>query len=148
MNFPFTCSNIITAHSYGVYISQLIRCSIACGWYHDFRDRASLLTKKLLNQVFLVVKLKSSLRKVYCRRHYGLFSSYGIFVSQMTTWYVPFSSSQPPPLSHSWIVTEFVTRVTLRVPLMKQELLTLPEHTSSPLPVFVEFVMLNFSFSV
>jgi hypothetical protein len=47
------------------YISQLIRYSRACGSYQDFLDRGSLLTRKLLNQGFLLVKLKSSLRKFY-----------------------------------------------------------------------------------
>ena len=36
---------------------------------------------------------------------------------------------------HSWLITGFVTRLTRRVPLVEQELLTLPEHLSS-LPVF------------
>jgi hypothetical protein len=36
---------------------------------------------------------------------------------------------------HSWLITGFVTRLTRRVPLVEQELLTLPEHLSSP-PVF------------
>jgi hypothetical protein len=35
----------------------------------------------------------------------------------------------------SWLITGFVTRLTRRVPLVKQELLTLSEHFSSP-PVF------------
>jgi hypothetical protein len=34
---------------------------------------------------------------------------------------------------HSWLVTTFVTLLTRRVPLVKQELCTLPEHLSSPL---------------
>ena len=34
---------------------------------------------------------------------------------------------------HSWIITEFVTRLTRRVSLVEQVLLTLPEHLSSPL---------------
>ena len=38
-------------------------------------------------------------------------------------------------LSHSWLDTGFVTRLTWRVPLVEQELLTLPENLSSP-PVF------------
>jgi hypothetical protein len=43
-----------------------------------------LLTRKLLNQGFLLVKLKSSLRKLYgC--HHDLVDRYGISVSQMTT---------------------------------------------------------------
>jgi hypothetical protein len=51
------------------YISQLIRYSRACGSYQDFLDRGLLLTRKLLNQGFLLVKLKSSLRKFYSRHH-------------------------------------------------------------------------------
>ena len=39
VNFPFICSNIPAAPAYGVYISQLIRYSRACGSYHDFLDR-------------------------------------------------------------------------------------------------------------
>ena len=63
VNFPFICSNIPAAPAYGVYISQLIRYSRACGSYQDFLDRGLLLIRKLLNQWFLLVKLKSSLRK-------------------------------------------------------------------------------------
>ena len=35
----------------------------------------------------------------------------------------------------SWLITGFVTRLNRRVPLVEQELLTLPEHLSSP-PIF------------
>jgi hypothetical protein len=35
----------------------------------------------------------------------------------------------------SWLITRFVTRLTPRVPLVKQEMLTLSEHLRSP-PVF------------
>ena len=35
--------------AYGVYISQLIRYSRACGFYQDFLSRGLLLTMKLLN---------------------------------------------------------------------------------------------------
>jgi hypothetical protein len=38
-------------------------------------------------------------------------------------------------VTHSWLITGFVTRLTRRVPLVEHELLTLPEHLSSP-PVF------------
>ena len=50
-----------------------------------------------------------------------------------------------PSFPHSWLITGFVTRITRRVPLVEQELLTLPEHMSSP-PVFilVGFVLLYF----
>jgi hypothetical protein len=83
VNFLFTCSNIPAAPAYGVYNSQLIRYSIACGSYQDFLDRGLLLTGNLLNQRFLLVKLKSSLRKFYgC--HHDLVDRYGISVSQNT----------------------------------------------------------------
>ena len=55
VNFPFICSNIPVATSYGVYISQLIRYSRACGSYQDFFDRGLLLTRMLLNQRFLLI---------------------------------------------------------------------------------------------
>jgi hypothetical protein len=77
VNFPFIYSNIPAAPAYGVYISQLIRYSRACGSYQDFRDLELLLTRKLLNHGFLLVKLKSSLRKFYAR-HNDLVDRYGI----------------------------------------------------------------------
>ena len=61
VNFPFICSNIPAASAYGVYIFQLIRYSRTCGSYRDVHDRGLLLTRKLLNQGCLLVKLKSSL---------------------------------------------------------------------------------------
>ena len=63
VNFPFICSNIPAASAYSVYISQLIRYSRACGSYMDFLDIELPLTRQLLNQGFLLVKLKTSLRK-------------------------------------------------------------------------------------
>ena len=49
----------IIATAYGVYISQLTRYSRACGFVHDLFEKRLLLLKKLLNQWFLVAKLKS-----------------------------------------------------------------------------------------
>jgi len=63
---PFICSNI---PAYVVYIFQLIWYSRACDSYQDFLDRGLLLTTKILIQGFLLVKLKSSLRKFYGRNH-------------------------------------------------------------------------------
>ena len=62
----------------------MIRYSRACGSYQDFLDRGLLLTRKLLNQGFLLVKLKSSLRKFHGHHHF-LVDRYGISMSQMTT---------------------------------------------------------------
>ena len=65
LNFPFICSNIPTALTHGIYISQLIRYSKACCSYQDIPDIGLLLTRKLLNKGFQLVKLKSSLRTFY-----------------------------------------------------------------------------------
>ena len=61
----------------------LILYSRAYGSYHDFLNRGLLLTRKLLNQGFLLVKLKSSLRK-FQGRHHNLVDRYGISGSQMS----------------------------------------------------------------
>ena len=84
VNIPFICSNILAAPAYLVYIYQFIRYSGACGSCQDLIDRGSVLTRKLPNQGFLLVKLKSSFRKFY-GRHHELVNRYGISVSQMTT---------------------------------------------------------------
>jgi len=99
VNFPFICSNIPAAHVYGVCISQLIRYSRACGSYQDFLDRGLLLTRKLLNQGFLLVKLKSSLRKLY-GRHYDLVDRYRICVTN-DHGYVPLVINTPRFFPHS-----------------------------------------------
>ena len=46
--------------------------------------------------------------------------------------YVPLVASTSRSFPHSWLITGFVTRLTRRVPLVEQELLTHPEHLSSP----------------
>jgi len=94
VNFPFIGSTIPAAPV--VYVSQLMRYSRACGSYQDFLDIWLLLTKKLLNQGFLLVKLKSSLRKIY-GRHHDLVDRYGISVSQMTTDLFHSSETLPSP---------------------------------------------------
>jgi hypothetical protein len=89
-----------------------------CGSYQDVLDRGFLLTKKLLNQWFFLVKLKWSRRKFY-GRHHNLVDRYGISVLKLTTDMFHLSQTLPGPfLFHDL-----------------QELLTIPEHLSSP-PVF------------
>ena len=61
-----------------------------------------------------------------------LHNRYRISLSQMTTEYVPFAVITIQPLI---LIPGFVIRVTLGVKLVEQELLTLPEHLSSP-PIF------------
>jgi hypothetical protein len=51
--------------------------------------------------------------------------------------YAPFIVSTSRSIPRSWLITGFVTRITRRVALVEQELLTLSEHLSSP-PVLSE----------
>jgi hypothetical protein len=46
--------------------------------------------------------------------------------------YVPLVVNTSRSCPHSWVITGFVTRLTRRVPLVEQEMSTLPEHLSSP----------------
>jgi hypothetical protein len=64
VTFPFICNNIPAAPTYGVYISHLIRYYRACGTYQDFLERGFVLTRKLLNQGFLLVQLKSHFERL------------------------------------------------------------------------------------
>ena len=128
--------HVYTAPAYGVYISQLIQYSRACDSYQDFLDRGLLLTRKLLNQWFLLVKMKWSLRKFY-DRHHDLVDHYGVLCHK---W--PRICSTCRKHSHSLLITGFVTRLTQQVSLVEQELLTLPEHPSLP-RFLVGFVLVN-----
>ena len=46
--------------------------------------------------------------------------------------YVPLIENTSQSFPHSWCITGFVPILTRRVPLVEQELLTLPEHLTSP----------------
>jgi len=72
------------------YIQTYIMFIVFLNSFQSYRfninslHRGLLLTRKILNQGFLMVKLKSSHRKFY-GRHHDLVDRYGISVSQMTT---------------------------------------------------------------
>ena len=90
--------------------------------------------RKVYGYVPLVVKftdkfhLSLSLRICStCRKVYG---------------YVPLVVNTSRSFPHSWLITGFVTRLTRQLPLVEQELLTLPEHLSSP-PVFFNGVRIT-----
>ena len=102
-------------------------------WFLSGFSWGLLLTRMLLNQGFLLVKLKSSLRQFYCRRH-DLVDRYGISVSN-DHGYVPLVVNTHRPFPLSWLITGFVTRLPWRVSLVEQELLSPSEHLSST-PVF------------
>jgi hypothetical protein len=89
--------------------------------------RGLLLTRKLLSQGFILVKLKSSLRKSY-GRHGPLWN---ICVTNEHG-YVPLVVSTSRSFPCSWFITKFVIRLTRRVLVVEQELLILLEHLNSP----------------
>jgi hypothetical protein len=119
---------------YLLLFAEVAFVNLSCGSYYDFFDRGLLLTRKLLNQGFLVVKLKSSLRKFYCC-HHDLVNRYRIYVSQIIM-------DMFRPFHHWFVITGFITRVTWRVPLEKQKLFT-PRSSSR---LLVGFELLNLSF--
>jgi hypothetical protein len=73
-----------TLYNSPCHISPLIRYSRPYGSYLDVLNRGLLLTYKVLNQGFLVVKLKLSLKQFYGRYH-DLVNRYGVSVAQMST---------------------------------------------------------------
>ena len=70
------------SHSYGVYISQLIRYVRACFAYEDFSKRGRLLTNKMMLQGYNESRLKSSFRKFY-GRYNDLVCGYNLSLAHM-----------------------------------------------------------------
>ena len=62
-------------------------------------------------------------------------SSFRKFYGRHGHEYVTFVVNTSRVFPHLLLITGFVTRLTRQVPLVEQELLTLPEHLSSP-PAF------------
>jgi hypothetical protein len=112
----------------GVYISQLIRYSRVCGSYQGFLDRCMLLTRKLTSKV-----LRSP-------PWFG-WPLWNICVTN-DHMYVPLVVSTSLSFPHSRLITGCVTRLTRHVPLVEQELLTLPEHMTLH-PFLVGFLLLD-----
>ena len=113
VNFPFLCGNVSVAPAYVASLFQLISHPRDCDSYHGFLNRGLLLQRKLLRQLFLVLKLRSPL---------------------------PLSISQSR-LSSFMIYHMSFDKGNTTVPREEQGLLNLPEHLSSPL-TFLGFVML------
>ena len=66
-HIAFLSSNIPSGPSYGVYISQLIRCAWCCSHYDDFRYCHKCLVDRLLSQGYIALRLKKSFKKFYGR---------------------------------------------------------------------------------
>ena len=108
----------------------MIRYSRPCGSYQDFIDRGLLLTRKLLNQGFLWLSWSHHFES------FSLATMTWLTVMECLCHKWPRICStchkHSPILffPHSWLISGPVTRLTRRMPLVEQELLTLPEHLS------------------
>ena len=80
--FHLKCSNILPSPVYGVYHFSVDSIFYGLLFLLCFLDRGLLLTMKLLNQEFLVLKVKSY--RTCFGQHHDLVNLYGISVSQMT----------------------------------------------------------------
>ena len=118
-----------------IYISQLKRYSRACGSWQDFLGRELLLTRRLRNQGFLLIKLRSSLQNFTVANLTWLTAME--YLCHKWPRICSICHKLFPVLSSFMTYHQLVTRLTRWMPLVEQELPTLPEHLSSP-PVFSE----------
>ena len=67
VNYPNLSGNLPKKTMYGVFISQIVRYSIACMEYENFINRCNQLTTKLKGQGYEVFMLKLTLKKTLMR---------------------------------------------------------------------------------
>jgi len=96
-------------------------------WSHHF-ESFTVATLTWSDPFVVIMNNKISLNHLVNR--------YGVSVSQMTTWYIPFVVITSRSFPHSWLTTGFVIRVIRWVPHVDHELLTLPENPILPRPIF------------
>ena len=114
---------------------RVVAATKGCGFFSP--DKGWLLTRKLLKQGFLLLKLKSSHRKIY----HDLVDRNGIYASQMTT--ICSICRKHFLVLSSFMAYHLVCSYTNRTgDISGAELLILPKHLSSP-PVLVRFVLLD-----
>ena len=73
VNFPDLSGNIPNKHSYGVFVSQLIRYARCCDELADFTNRSEALVKKLTKQNFLLSQLRRVFERFTATHHELLF---------------------------------------------------------------------------
>ena len=125
VNFPFICKTFQQNLYMGYIYSILIRYSEACGSYHDFLNRELLLRRQILKKGLLVFKLSPHLESFTVITMTWLTNTE--YLCHRWPWLCFVMVITIRSFPHSWLITEFVTRVTRWVPLVEQELLTLPE---------------------
>ena len=71
VSFPDLSGNIPMKHSYGVFVSQIIRYARCCGDLPDFTKRTKSLIEKLVEQGFKTDQLKKVFEK-FLTTHFEL----------------------------------------------------------------------------
>ena len=82
VNFPDLSGNIPRKHSYGVFVSQLIRYARCCQERADFIERTSKLVKRLVKQNFSYCQLKRAFDK-FAISHYEILFKYRLSTNQL-----------------------------------------------------------------
>ena len=77
INIPFLDGDVPRSHSYGLYISQLIRFARVCSNVDDFKNRNLFLTAKLLRKAYRFHTIRKAFSKFY-HRHSELIVKYNI----------------------------------------------------------------------
>jgi hypothetical protein len=115
---------------WSIYLSDDTN-SRACGSYRDFLDRGLLLTKKATVPRVPFGKVEVIISKILRSPPWLGWPLWNICVTN-DHGYVPLVVNTSRSFPHSRLITGFVTRLIRWVPLVEKELLTLPEHLSSP----------------
>ena len=119
------CNNISEGKDSSAYISTLqtfskLICTVAAN------------TKATEPRVLLWVCRSHDLVKKFYGRHHDLIDLLWNICVTYNHGYCPLVVNTSRYFPHWWLITGFVTRLTRRVSLVEQELLTLPEHLNSP----------------
>jgi hypothetical protein len=112
----------------------MIRYSRACASYQDFPDMGVAANKETTEPRVHFGKVEVITSKILRSPPSLGWPLWNICVTNDDV-YAPLVVNTSPSFLHSRRITGFATRLTRRVPLVEQELPTLPEHMSTP-PVF------------
>ena len=82
VNFPDLSGNIPAKHSYGVFVSQLIRYARCCMDVNDFISRTKRLVKRLVNQGFKPHCLRQVFEK-FAMKHVELLFKYNYSINEI-----------------------------------------------------------------
>jgi hypothetical protein len=111
------------------YAFGIFKLFLLLGWSHRSKNYLVIIT------IWLTVTEHPFLKKKYVFSFLNSLFSFLYLRQDLYHRCIPLVVSTSRSFTHSWLITGFVTRLTRRVPLVEQELLTLLEHLSSP-PVF------------